>query len=220
MKRIVVIGGSSGLGLELAKRAQATGAEVHITGREDPQVDELAFHRLVLDTGDVLKQFNELYSAIGHVDTLVVAAGFFQEGRVDDLSAGAIESMLAVGARAPIYGVRQLLQAQHQLAELLVITSTSQFVARVDEPIYNFVKAGTAHFTRAMAEDERIKKVLLVAPGGMKTKFWQDSGRDTSAMLDPGWVADQIVEAEKGEYRYRFIKIFREPKKVEEVETL
>ena len=220
MSRTVIIGGSSGLGLELARREVTSTAEVHVTGRRDSGERHVQFHKLVLNGPGLPKTFAKFFAKVGHVDKLIFSAGFFQSGKLDELSESAIEAMVDVGARALIYAVREVLRTQPALAELVVITSTAQFVPRVDEPVYNFVKAGAGHFGRAMADDPRIKKVLVAAPAGMRTAFWRATSRDDlAAFLDPIWVADQIATAEKGSYRYRFIKLLRQPARVEEVET-
>jgi len=38
-------------------------------------------------------------------------------------------------------------------------------------------------------------------------------------MLDPAWVADEIMKLREDDYKYRFAKIMREPAHVEVVET-
>jgi short-subunit dehydrogenase len=128
--------------------------------------------------------------------------------------------MLDVGGRGLIYTVRALLSKQGELPELITITPTSQWTPRQRESIYNFVKAGAGHFTNALAEDGRIAKAMVVGPAGMKTPFWRDQpGRDMSKMLDPQWVAEQITKAREGKYQFKYIRILRDPPRVEEVET-
>ncbi|MET0779491.1 MAG: SDR family NAD(P)-dependent oxidoreductase, partial [Candidatus Saccharimonadales bacterium] len=153
-------------------------------------------------------------------DLFVYAAGYYQEGRITDLSPEQVEDMLNVGGRGLIFGLRALLQKQAQLPELITITSSSQWTPRQLEPMYNFVKAGAGHLTNAMAEDGRIAKTLHLAPSGMKTPFWRDDpNRDMSAMLDPEWVVDEIEKVRGKEYRYKYVRILRGPGRTEEVET-
>lgn len=215
----LIIGGSSGLGLALAKKLAGGGYDVHITGRKDPKVGRLTFHAVDLSSKDMVQQIENLMKSLPKVDLLMHAAGYYQEGRVTDLSGGQIEEMLNVGGRSLIYGLRALLNNQAGLPELIAITSTSQWVPRQMEPLYNFVKAGAGHFANAVAEDGRIAKVLVAGPAGMNTPFWRDQPeRDMGAMLDPEWVAEQIQAARKPQYKYKYIRILREPARVEEVE--
>lgn len=216
----LVIGGTSGLGLELAKDLQATGSEVYVTGRRELDEPSLHYEKFDLTAPDLPQRIGELVMRLPEINTLVYAAGYFQEGRVTDLSEQEIEQMIDVGGRGLVYFVKAVLDKQGSLDELITITSTSQWTPRKLEPIYNFAKAGAAHFSNAMAEDGRVSKVLVAGPAGMKTAFWEGIERnDLYKMLDPAWVADEIIKLRQDDYKYRFAKIMREPARVEIVET-
>lgn len=216
----LVVGGSSGLGLEVAKQLRAEG-EVYVTGRR-PKLDEpgVKYERLDLAQGDLPSRIGQLVMKLPKINHVVYAAGYFQEGRITDLSDEQVEEMIDVGGRGLIYFMKSILDKQDKLDELTTITSTSQWTPRRYEPVYNFVKAGAGHFSNAMAEDGRVGKVLVVGPAGMDTAFWDGVERsDKSSMLDPAWVAGQIIDLRRGDYQYRFVKILREPAKVEIKET-
>lgn len=216
---VLVVGGSSGLGLELAKSFSNENAEVTITGRQDPQESSLNFIEFDLAPPELPKRIGELTMRLPEINTLVYAAGYYQEGRVDDLSEDQIEEMLNVCGRGLIYFTRAILEKQKKLDELIVITSSSAWTPRKLEPIYNYVKAGEGHFANAMAEDGRVGKVLVDGQFGMQTKFWRDKKHpDWDKMLKPEWVAEQIMDARKEDYKYKFIRIHRDPPKVEVVE--
>lgn len=215
----LIIGGSAGLGLELAKNWAEQGKEVIVTGRKDPEATFAEFREFELSQPDLPKAIGEFVMTLPEVESLTYAAGFFQEGRVTDISEQDIEDMLNVGGRGLIYFVRELLKKQDKLDEFVAITSTSQWTPRQLEPIYNFVKAGEGHFANAIAEDGRVGKVLVAGPAGMDTPFWrEDPARDRSKMLDPAWVAEQITAAQDEEFSYKYIRILREPPRVELVE--
>ncbi len=217
---VLVVGGTSGLGLELAKDFQSDSQEVFITGRHDPNQPGLHFENFDLTSPELPHRIGELVMRLPEVSTLVYAAGYFQDGRVTDLTDRQIEEMVDVGGRGLIYFTKAILEKQGKLDELITITSTSQWTPRQKEPIYNFVKAGAAHFSNAMAEDGRIGKVLVAGPAGMRTAFWDGIERDDlDKMLDPEWVADEIVKLRDDDYKYRFAKIMRDPARVEVVET-
>lgn len=215
----LIIGGSSGLGLSLAKKLAVSGYGVNVTGRKDPRVKGVTFHELNLAGLKMVKELEKLIKELPKVDLFVHAAGYYQEGRITDLTDEQIEDMLNVGGRSLLYGLRALLKKQGTLPELIVITSTSQWTPRQLEPLYNFVKAGAGHFANAMAEDGRVGKVLVAGPAGMNTPFWRDQpGRDMGEMLDPEWVADQMLAANGQNYKYKYIRILRQPARVEEID--
>jgi short-subunit dehydrogenase len=197
--------------------------EVHITGRRENPNPELQFHFLDLSKLDtVAGDVQKLVADLPTIDLLVYAAGFFQEGTVTDLSLEQIDQMLAVGLTGAIHVTRELLAKQGELNEYIAITSTSQWTPRLYEPVYTAVKSGLAAFSNSLSLDPRVKKTLVAGPAGMATNFWEGADKDahdTSKMLQPDWVADQILELRADSYQYRFARILREPARVEVQET-
>lgn len=216
----LIVGGSSGLGLALAKEFHDGGDQVIVTGRHQSKVDFAEFKQLDLSVDDLPSKIDAFVADLPPVDRLVYAAGFYQEGRVTDLSDEQIQDMLQVAGTGLIYVSRALLLKQNKLDELITITSTSQWTPRQKEPIYNFAKAGIGHFSNALAEDGRIGKVLVVGPAGMRTQFWDGVKRDDlDTMLDKQWVAQQVLKELSGSYKYKMIKLLRQPARVEIAET-
>lgn len=214
----LIVGGTSGLGLALAKEFVDKGDKVIVTGRHKPEVDFVEFKKVDLSANPA-HAIGQLAKELPKIDKLVYSAGFYQFGRVTDLSNEQIEQMVNVSGTGLIYFMRELLARQGSLGELITITSSSQWTPRKNEPIYNFAKAGIGHFSNAMAEDGRVDKVLVVGPSGMRTKFWDGVKRDDlDKMLDKEWVAQQVVKAQDGDYKYKLIKILRQPARVEEAE--
>lgn len=215
---VLIVGGSSGLGLALAKELHSKGDKVIVTGRTKPQVDFVEFKKLDLSK-DPATAVAKLVAQLPKIDRLVYSAGFYQFGRLTDLSPQQIQEMINVSGAGLLYSMREVLGKQGELKELVTITSSSQWTPRKNEPIYNFVKAGIGHFSNSMAEDGRVGKVLVVGPSGMRTEFWDDyKPDDFDKMLDKVWVAKQIVKALPGSYKYKFIKILRLPARVEVAE--
>jgi short-subunit dehydrogenase len=213
---VLIVGGTSGLGLELAKIMSSSSNDVYVTGRTAVDDNTLHFEKFDLTQSKLPQRINELVSRLPEIHTFIYAAGYFQEGRVTDLEEAEIEEMIDVGGRGLIYFVKSILSKQGKLNELITITSTSQWTPRKQEPIYNFTKAGAAHFSNAIAEDGRIAKVLVAGPAGMKTAFWDGIKRDDlDTMLNPAWVARQIDALRDGDYIFKFAKILRQPARVE-----
>lgn len=213
----LVIGGTSGLGLSLAKKLSQT-YDVYVTGRQDPKDTALHFRSLdLVASSESFTAIEHLIHDLPSIDLLVYAAGFFQEGTVTDLSVEQIDKMFAVGITGAIYATQQLLSKQNELAEFIAITSTSQWTPRLYEPVYTAVKAGLGAYANSLSLDSRVKKTLVAGPAGMATNFWKDADKDAhdlSKMLSPDWVADRIVEAREEEYSYKFIQVLREPARV------
>lgn len=220
LKNILIVGGTSGLGLELAKLYGALGHTIFITGRKDPKILNMRFLHFSVshDTNDVISQIDNLIPKLDKINTIIYVAGFYQKGQIDKLNDEQILGMVNIGLTVPALLIKRLKNNPGKPLKIMIITSSSQYTPRELEPIYTATKAGLGMLGASLSLDPEIGKVLIVAPSGMKTPFW-DKGCDTSEYLDPKWVAERIIELSSGPFKYRFAKIIRNPQRVEIVET-
>lgn len=219
----LIIGGSSGLGLELA-RLLTTTHNVTITGRHDPNESSLISRNLNMELDEdtdldvamvnLSVDLRCILDGAEPIDLLIYAAGFYQEASIGQLEDLQILNMVNLGLIVPAMLLRHILFS-YNLPNFIAITSTSQWTPRPAEPVYTAVKAGLAMLAHSVSLDPQVGKVMVVAPAGMKTAFWRGQGRDTSIMLDPKWVAEQIVLDFDQQFKYKFIKILRAPARVE-----
>src|SRR6476619_4435827 len=90
---VVVIGGSSGIGLATAKLASAAGAQVTIAGRDEDRL-AAAVQSLPADakgvTLDVADEgaVRDLFDSFDHVDHVATLAGTHVHGSLTDLDTG------------------------------------------------------------------------------------------------------------------------------------
>lgn len=215
----LVVGGGSGLGLEIAKLLKEQGADVTITGRDyrsGPWGMDYKKFILTQDTERLVSSINTLaLDPTRFVDLLVWAPGFWEDGNIDGLSDEHILAMVNVGLLGPALMLNRLLDAQDGLEGFIAITSTSQWKPREREPLYCATKAGLAQLARCVSLDSRVDKVLVAGPAGMATGFWSASGRDLAGLLDPKQVAEQILRLWEGEYRFKLARILRDPMRVQ-----
>jgi short-subunit dehydrogenase len=167
---------------------------------------------------DLIKWINGTLAKIEKINTLIYAAGYYQEGQIDKLNDDQILEMIKVGLTAPALLIQRLKNNPGKPLKIMLITSSSQYTPRELEPMYTAVKSGLAMLGASLSLDPSIGKVLVIAPSGMQTPFWDDN-KDTSEYLNPKWVAEQIVELSSGPFKYRYAKILRSPQRVEIVET-
>jgi short-subunit dehydrogenase len=214
MGTALIIGGSSGLGLELAK--QLKDYKIYLTGRIDPKT-KLKFIKLDLSRGNISKKIDDLLSKIKQIDLIIYSAGFLREASIDDLTAGEIIAMNNVTLMAPELIINKILKRQNELEGFIVITSTSQFTPREKQSTYTASKAGLGMFANSVSLDPRIKKTLVIAPGGMKTPFWKNNkDLDISTFLEPKWVAEKTLDFyTKQHFKYMLVKFLRNPGRIE-----
>ncbi len=220
LKNILIVGGTSGLGLELATMYAILGHTVFVTGRKNPQQANINFIPFNIEACSkrLIEETNQLISKLPKINTLIYTAGFYQEGRIDTLDDKQILGMINIGLAAPALLVHRLKNNPGRPLKVMLITSSSQYTPREQEPIYTAVKAGLGMLGSSLALDPEIGKVLVVAPSGMKTPFWNKE-KDVSKYLEPKWVAEQIIKLSSGHFKYRYAKILRDPTKTEIIET-
>lgn len=215
-KNILIVGGSSGLGLDLAKHYIQEGHTVCVTGRHDPQLANSTYIELNItsDSLSLSDRIDDVLEQFPAVNTLIYSAGYCQRSRIDELSDADIGQMTNVGLLAPMLLVKRLKNNLDTPLKVMLLTSSSQYTAREMESVYCATKAGLGMFGASLVLDSEIGKVLVVAPSGMNSSFWRDSDVDVSGMLDTRWVADMVVELSSGKFKYKFAKILRNPERV------
>ncbi|MEP0964094.1 MAG: SDR family oxidoreductase [Roseobacter sp.] len=221
-KRILIIGGSSGVGHKLAEHYVSEGHTVCITGRKNPDVSGAQFYSLGItdSAGDLARDLDHLLEVFPAVNTLIYAAGYLQRGRINDLGDRELQTMVNVGLLAPLMLAQRLKEGTNTALKVMLITSSSQYTPRELEPAYCATKSGLGMLGASLVLDRGIGKVLVVAPSGIDTPFWSGTDEDTETMLEVGWVAEQIVSLSGGVFKYKYAKLLRNPKRVEIVECL
>ncbi|BCF95083.1 SDR family NAD(P)-dependent oxidoreductase [Paraburkholderia largidicola] len=157
-KRVLITGGSSGIGLELAKSLIESGARVVVSGRRAELVASAAkdlgaangrARGGIADVGTPAareKTVNEALTLLGGLDILINNAGGLRAGRLETVSEVEIESMVAVDLLAPILLTRAALPALRASGDGMVVNVASG-IALTGVPFYATyaaVKAGLA----------------------------------------------------------------------------
>lgn len=198
-KKALVVGGSDGLGLEIARLLTKAGFLVFVTGRgrSIPSEESIQFIKFDVsgDTNKLPEQIDTVLTAVGTpVDVFVYSAGFTQIGTITEIIFAEMVHMINVGILAQGLFTQEILLRQHNLPALITIGSTSQSIPRVLEPFYAASKAGAAMLTWSVSlEKEKVGRGLVVEVSGMQTKMQRERGIDTSELLRPVDVAKAII---------------------------
>lgn len=173
---VVVIGGSSGMGLAVARRAVADGARVVIAGRSPDRLEAahaelVAADTMVVDLGDHAG-VARLFDQVGTLRHLVVTAADLPYGTVSTLT----EGDLMRGIRSKILG--PYFAAQHAAPRMPgggSITFTSGVAAY--RPMRGGSLAATVNgalesMVRAFALELAPIRVNAVSPGWVDTPIW------------------------------------------------
>ncbi len=186
----VVIGGTSGLGREIALGLAQAGADVVATSRRIEQVDELAAaieaegRRTLRLTSDVLRRdtLEALHASVlkefGSVDILVNSAGITARlptvNCPEETWQRIFDTNLTGTLRGcQIFGRTMLSQGR---GSIINIASLSSFVAFHEVAAYGASKAAVAALTRSLAVEfaPRNVRVNAIAPGIFPTALNQE----------------------------------------------
>jgi uncharacterized protein len=222
MKKICVIsGGASGLGLALAENILKSGKNVLILGRHGETLVKAAkklnrmsesahASTMICNIGneeDVRKTGKFLHDHKFIVEYLFNNAGMGHFAKTETTTAEMIDRVFEANLKGMILLTSEVLRITPEKEELTIVNvmSTSSLVGRDEETIYCAAKWGARGFTEALRAELKGRKrnIIAVYPGGMKTNFWKVPGqdRDISGFMDPGEVAEKIVNAVLGTNR-------------------
>ena len=184
-KVAVVIGGTSGIGLAIAKGMAQAGADVVPTSRRQDQVDAAATAieglgrrslRVTSDVSDRQSLENvcaETIKTFGKVDIMVNSAGRTKRAPTLDFSEqdwnDIIDTNLTGTLRAAQVFGRHMLERQS--GSIINIASLSTFVALYEVAAYSASKAAVASLTKSLAIEwgPRGVRVNAIAPGVFRT---------------------------------------------------
>ena len=180
-QKIVVVGGSSGIGLGVAKAAVDNGAEVVIVGRS-PQKLQAAEKRLggrvkgiaadMIKEADIAKLFDE----VGAFDHLVSTAGTpppnYSIGDTDmEFVRGFVDNKLIGAVMLAKHAVRGLKKGGS-----MIFTSG----INKDRPpvpggsVVSAIAGSFSYFARALAQELAPTRVNIVSPGWVDTPMWDE----------------------------------------------
>lgn len=209
-KRILITGGTSGIGLALATQALRRGASVLVTGRRKAAVDA-ALAQLQAEGGKVHGVAADVSTSAGRaatldaarerlagLDVLVNNAGAVRAGRLETMTDAEVGAMVGTNLLGPIFLTRDALPMLRASGEALVV-NVSSGIALVPMPfyaVYAAVKAAVVRFGDAMRRELHGEgvNVLNAYPTATDTPMMK-TGNRAVPMDDADAVALAITQA-------------------------
>jgi short-subunit dehydrogenase len=235
--KVLVTGGSSGIGLAIAQILAAKGAHVLIRGRRR-EVVEAAAQQLratgrrvdavaadVTTADGLAVTMAAVEQTLGGLDVLVNNAGGVRAGRLEATSEREIRAMIEVNLVAPILLTRAALPLLRRSGHGMVV-DVSSAIALVGVPFYATyaaAKAGIAHFGEALRRELKGEgvHVLTAYPGATDTPlmasnragpdqgFGRESAADVAAAIVQGIEEDAFEVVRANEKRMQMVALNR-----------
>jgi NAD(P)-dependent dehydrogenase (short-subunit alcohol dehydrogenase family) len=173
---VVVIGGSSGIGLETARRARAQGAEVILTGRnperlEQPGRELGALRTEAFDAADPSALAHFFDSCLAPIDHVMVTAGDPPYGGLLEPSPQEARRLLTGRLVLPLDVARAAVGKMRPLGSLIFMGSTGHRRPRIGEGIISTVSVATPTLIANLALELAPVRVNMVAPGFVDTRL-------------------------------------------------
>jgi NAD(P)-dependent dehydrogenase (short-subunit alcohol dehydrogenase family) len=223
-KSILIIGGTSGLGLACAELAIKDGYKTTIAGRsafKTPPVTSGRATGLMLDLTHPYSSaiFTPGEQRIGPYDMIIWSAGERNKGKFLELDRASIEHSSRLNVEGPTVVLHQLMRRQHAAVYpccLVVVASTTSWRTRPDEAVHGMHQAAKAQLARNLGielpRDIPGSRVLLVNPGGMDTPFWNGCEADRAQLMRPEAVAEILWRSANAfDTGFLELQILREP---------
>jgi NAD(P)-dependent dehydrogenase (short-subunit alcohol dehydrogenase family) len=180
-KVAVITGGSSGIGLAVAKRFAQDGASVVLFARGAKLLeqarqslerqDTLAVSGDVTSDADLRRLFAEVLSRHGGVDVLFANAGIAEWSLAAEVTPEHFDRLFAVNVRGVFFTVQHALPLLRPGATIVLNTSVADRVGAARTCVYAAGKAAVRSMARTLATEllPRSVRVNAVSPGPTET---------------------------------------------------
>jgi NAD(P)-dependent dehydrogenase (short-subunit alcohol dehydrogenase family) len=179
-KKVVIIGGTSGMGLATAKMLLNGGAHVLVTGRSQAGLEaaerELGRAALVVSSDarsltDIDALASRVKAEFDTFDLLFVNAGFSIRAALESMTEAVYDEMFDLNAKGPLFAVQKLAPLINRGGSIVFTTSIANVKGMPGQLAYGAAKAALRSFARTLAAEliPREIRVNAVTPGPIDT---------------------------------------------------
>jgi len=205
---VLVTGGSNGIGLAIAKTLGHAGARVAITGRDENRLAAAATaigaHPIRADVAreaDVLRSYQEVFQAFGHLDVLVNNAGFGVMKPLVEMDLASFSQVFATNVTGAMLMAREAARhfVERKSGHIINIGSTAAVRGAPKGTAYygsKFALRGMTECWRAELRPYNVR-VMLVNPSEVLTDFYATAGLPQNKENPTKLRGDDIAHAVK-----------------------
>jgi NAD(P)-dependent dehydrogenase (short-subunit alcohol dehydrogenase family) len=199
-KVAVVTGGSTGIGLGIAKRFAVEGARVFITGRRPAELDKAvtsiggnatALQGDASDLADLDRIFAQVQAQAGRIHVLAANAGFYEFGALAEITEEHFDKTFNTNVRGLLFTVQKALPLLSEGASVILTGSMVSIKGFAACSVYNASKAAVRSFARTWIVDLKGRgiRVNVLSPGYTDTprvaQFMTDDVKAAAAASVP-----------------------------------
>jgi len=198
----LVTGGSSGIGLAIARMLRAEGYELTLASRTEAKVEAAAAELQALAVAanlsseeDCIRVVAEHRRRHGGLDVLVNSAGIGIAGTVDELQTKHLDLQLGVNLRALLLVTREALPLLKETRGWIVnLASIAGTIPTPGLPVYGATKAAVIAVTRSqnLELDPAGVRSIALCPGFVDTPMAEWSGIEPDEMIRPEDCAEVV----------------------------
>ncbi len=193
-KTALVTGGSSGIGLAIARRFVQEGAHVFITGRREAQLAEAvariggrieAISGDLTNARDLARLFETIHAKTGRLDILVNSSGVAEPTSLEETTEEHIDRIFGLNVRAMVFTVQQAVRHMGEGGAVVLIGSIAGAIANPGYGAYSASKAAVRAYARTWSTElaPRGIRVNTVSPGPTDTPMFDQASDDVRRTL-------------------------------------
>ena len=189
-KRILITGGTTGIGLETAKQFLLEGASVAVTGRSADTLaqaqQELGKEVIVIksDAGQVGEQkrlAEEIAKVFDQLDAVFFNAGIGIFQPLEAWDEASFDNQIAINLKGPYFLIQSLLPILANPASIILNTSINAHIGMPNSSVYGASKAAMISLSKTLSGElvGRGIRVNAISPGPISTPIYGKMGVPT-----------------------------------------
>lgn len=173
-KTALITGGSSGIGMAIAKKFMEAGMEVIVFDLKEPDY-EVEYYRVDIQSEEAIK---EAFNSIEELDVLVNNAGIYFQRAVEKTSKEELDEIVDTNLKGTYLVSKHALPLiKKSKGNIINISSGLGIVPEPESPAYCSTKAAIIMLTKCMAQEYASQgvRVNAILPGPIDTPMLRDA---------------------------------------------